>query len=111
MTQKKLKKPTSQNFKRLLKASTAEEILNALTTCCWEADGNEGDPPISTFEELQNFNLPTEKKDNLHVHISDSHYELYATNAGLWADEMESFRNFLITKEQQDLPIPLSPDY
>ena len=47
MTQKSTK-PTSQSFNHLLKAATAEEIMQALITCCWEALGNDGEPPPLT---------------------------------------------------------------
>ena len=33
------------SFKQLLKATTAEEIVPSLVQCCWEALGNEGEPP------------------------------------------------------------------
>ena len=45
-------KPTSQNFNRLLNAVLPENILNALTICCWEALGNRGEPPPVTTREL-----------------------------------------------------------
>ena len=45
-------KPTSQNFNRLLEARLPENILNALTICCWEALGNRGEPPPVTTREL-----------------------------------------------------------
>ena len=51
-------KPTSRSFNRLLRATTAEEILNALTTCCWETLGDSGEPPsLPTPDDLQDFKV------------------------------------------------------
>ena len=48
--------PTSQSFNRLLKARLPENILNAVTACCWEALGNQGEPlAIPAAEDLKVF--------------------------------------------------------
>ena len=50
---------TSRSFNQLLNATTAEEIIRSLIQCCWEAAGNEGEPPHLTISELW-YALPSE---------------------------------------------------
>lgn len=54
----KSKKPTSQTFKRLLRAKTTDEILSAVTACSWEAGGNEGNAPLLTPQMLKDWMPP-----------------------------------------------------
>jgi len=55
MTQRTTTRPTFQSFNRLLEAVDAQEILDALIQCCWEAQGIEGEPPLVTVESFHAF--------------------------------------------------------
>lgn len=50
---KKLTKPTSRSFERLLKVKDVQQIVDAVDTCCWEVDDNDGEPPQLTPDDLK----------------------------------------------------------
>ena len=48
-------KPTPQTFSTLLAAEQPDDILQAIAKCIWEADKNEGDPPVPSISDIQEF--------------------------------------------------------
>ena len=76
--------PSSQTFNKLLKATTADEIIDATSTCVWEAEGNEPPGPSPTLTELQTFTKTTETPGwTVLVRSSSGRYDVYDD------DEME----------------------
>ena len=56
-------KPTSQTFSTLLAAEQPDDILQAIAKCIWEADKNEGDPPIPRLSDIQNLTQDVAESD------------------------------------------------
>jgi len=57
--------PTSQTFKQLTDAETADDILAATARCIWEAEKKEGKPPSPSLKEIQDFTLPIPDEDRV----------------------------------------------
>ena len=56
-------KPTSQTFSTLLAAEQPADILQAIAKCIWEADKNEGDPPIPHLSDIQGLTQESAESD------------------------------------------------
>ena len=67
-------KPTSQTFSTLLAAEQPDDILQAIAKCIWEADKNEGDPPIPRLSDIQDLTQDVAESDFIQVAAFDTHF-------------------------------------
>ena len=95
-------KPTSQTFNTLRAAEQPDDILQAIAKCIWEADKNEGDPPVPSVSDIQEFtSIPESPIEEVFVQrLGECYFVWQAMTLQLSG----------LSKDLEDVPIFISTD-